>query len=64
MLEQFLFSVGYVIIVGVVSGIYYRIGYHKGVQETIMSIRQFEPVALDKALDKMRKEIDEVLDKQ
>lgn len=63
MLDLFLFTVGYVSILLVVSFVYYRMGYHRGVQDALLSIRQFDPKALDKALDKMRKEVDGIFDK-
>lgn len=59
MLDQFLFTVGYVSILLAVSYVYYKIGYHKGIQDALFSVNQFEPEALNRSLDEMRKIVDE-----
>jgi hypothetical protein len=59
MFEQFAFTVGYTFILLCVSFLYYKIGYSRGVQDALLSVRHFEPVALDKALDKMKEQLNE-----
>ncbi len=57
MLDQFLFTTGYVVIIGVVAAIYHTIGYKKGVTDTLLSMKHFEPEAYERALIKMQKEL-------
>lgn len=57
MLEQFLFTVGYVAIIGVVAGFYHTVGYKRGVTDTLLSMKHFEPEAYQRALLKMQKEL-------
>lgn len=57
-LDTLYFVVAYVTIMGIVATIYYKIGYHRGIKDTLLSMRVHEPNAVDNALRKMQEKID------
>lgn len=54
MIDILLFTALYVGILAFVSIIHYRMGYQAGVSNTIHSLREFEPTAIDSAIRKIK----------
>lgn len=52
-LDALMFTSCYVLILLVVSHFYYFFGYRKGIAETLLNLKRFEPEAVDKALKKI-----------
>lgn len=54
MIEILSFTALYVLLLAITSVIHYRLGYQTGVSNTIQSIREFEPQAVDSAIRKIK----------
>lgn len=54
--DTLIFTAVYVLILVVVSHLYYIIGYRRGISETVISLKRFENDAIDRALRKMQAE--------
>ena len=54
-MDNFLFAVGYTMLLAIVSFHYYSYGRVKGIEETIVVFKEHEPQALDRISNTIRK---------
>lgn len=58
MIEILTFTALYVFLLAITSVIHYKMGYQTGVSNTVESIRQFEPQAVENAIRKIKSHAD------
>lgn len=52
--EVLFFVSCYTVLLGIVSFIYFSVGYKRGIKDTLLSMRVYEPQAVDNAIKKIQ----------